>query len=86
MRSRVAAIGWLCGRTLGGMGTLSISIWDPSNYKDVDRESAKGTCTWSGSENCANRAEFTVIDRSNRRWATCDDHIGQYIRSQLSEG
>lgn len=68
------------------MGTLSISIWDPSNYKDANSESAKGTCTWSGGENCSNRAGFTVIDKRNRRWAACDVHIGQYIRSQLLEG
>ncbi|MFI7114576.1 hypothetical protein ACIBK9_50280 [Nonomuraea sp. NPDC050227] len=60
-----------------------IEDYDPDDPR-LGRAS-RTRCTWGGGDRnnpCRNHPKYTVTDKSDTRWACCDDHLPRYLASR----
>jgi hypothetical protein len=74
----ILAVGDLIGRRPTAVG---INDYDPDLFPS---KRSRSLCTWGGSKDhpCTDEPEYVVTDKSGTKWACCDSHLPDYLRSR----
>ncbi|MGC5014385.1 hypothetical protein ACLQ2R_26775 [Streptosporangium sp. DT93] len=65
------------------MQAAHLRAWDPGDF--APGRVSRSRCTWGGNgpdAPCTEEIKYTVTDRINRRWSSCEHHLNAYDNSR----